>query len=49
MLNFGASKPRVKGGAGPGLPPWTRACPMYARVGKSWLRGIIYAEMIVPS
>ena len=30
MLNFGASKPRVKGGArAPGPPPWIRACSMY--------------------
>ena len=30
MLNFGASKPRVKGGPG---PPWIRACmlPRYGR------------------
>ena len=27
MLNFGASKPRVKGGArAPGAPPWIRTC-----------------------
>ena len=26
MFNFGASKPRVKGGAGPPGPPWIRAC-----------------------
>ena len=27
MLNFGASKPRVKGGGpGPPGPPWIRAC-----------------------
>ena len=27
MLNFGASKPRVKGGGpGPRGPPWIRAC-----------------------
>ena len=24
MLNFGASKPRVKGGPGPRGPPWIR-------------------------
>ena len=28
MLNFGASKPRVKGGAwAPGAPPWIRTWP----------------------
>ena len=27
MLNFGASKPRVRGGArAPGAPPWIRTC-----------------------
>ena len=26
MLNFGASKPRVKGGDGPPGPPWIRTC-----------------------
>ena len=26
MLNFGASKPRVKGGPGPRGPPWIRTC-----------------------
>ena len=26
MLNFGASKPRVRGGPGPRCPPWIRTC-----------------------
>ena len=26
MLNFGASKPRVRGGPGPRGPPWIRTC-----------------------
>ena len=31
MLNFGASKPRVRGGArAPGAPPWIRTWPMVA-------------------
>ena len=26
MLNFGASKPRVRGGPSPWGPPWIRTC-----------------------
>ena len=32
MLNFGASKPRVKGGQGPQGPPWIRTCHSYGAV-----------------
>ena len=33
MLNFGASKPRVKGGPGPpGTPTWIRTWKLYTRL-----------------
>ena len=45
MLNFGASKPRVKGGArAPGAPPWIRTCG--DSTGTSFLLGSLDSEDI---